>query len=234
MKDNSPDKLTTEVEREDAIREFTHHDIILQQYRAMFLVTQTFLVTITATLTAPLIAGQQATNRQLVAVLSIFGLIWLVCWLIVSWSRALVVKKYESIPILQYYHERIEKRAHSAGIVVLGFVFPTLFLFLWIIILGMAGVAAWTDWQVLGLLALWSVLLLGKFLSLKRKMTGVVRKTPQPTGVASGTSSLVGISPELEKKVRDLVTPAAVQGFVDDAVEQLLEKTLKPPGKTEK
>jgi len=60
------------VKHRDAVDQFSHHNSVLQNYRAMFLVSETFSVSAAAT---------NLDNRGLVLLFAAFGISWLVVWI---------------------------------------------------------------------------------------------------------------------------------------------------------
>jgi hypothetical protein len=117
------------VKHADALREYEHHESVLQNYRAMFLVSQTFTVSIAAT---------RVNDRGLVLLLAVFGFLWLVIWVFVTVLRARVVRFFEEHDdegALQRYHGDIESTAHRAGFWIFTVVFPGTFAFLWVSLL---------------------------------------------------------------------------------------------------
>jgi hypothetical protein len=122
----SPNSLVQHV---DAVRQFEHHESILQNYRAMFLVSQTFTVSLAAT---------RISDRGLVLLLAVFGFIWLVIWVVVTVLRARVARFFEEHDeegALMRYHNEVEGAAHRAGFWIFTVVFPTTFALLWLSLL---------------------------------------------------------------------------------------------------
>jgi len=70
----------------DAVDQFSHHNSILQNYRAMLLVSETFSVSVAAT---------KLDNRGLVLLFASFGISWLVVWIVVTTLRTRVVEFFE-------------------------------------------------------------------------------------------------------------------------------------------
>lgn len=117
------------VKHTDALREYEHHESILQNYRSMFLVSQTFTVSIAAT---------RISDRGLVSLLAGFGFTWLLIWVIVTMLRAKVVRFFEEHDdegALLRYHGEVEGTAHRAGFWIFTVVFPGTFALLWISLL---------------------------------------------------------------------------------------------------
>jgi hypothetical protein len=130
----TPVSLDFPVKHEDAIREFGHHESVLQNYRAMFLVSETF----TASLAASRAGDPQ--SHAFVLLLAAFGISWLVIWVVVTTLRARVVRFFEEHDedgALMRYHQRVEKAAHSAGFWFLTVVFPASFLLFWVSLLAL-------------------------------------------------------------------------------------------------
>lgn len=111
------------------MREFEHHESVLQNYRAMFLVSQTFTVSLAAT---------RINDPSLVGLLAAFGIFWLGIWIIVTALRAKVVRFFEQRDAegaLMRYHEEVEKAAHRTGFWIFTVVFPATFALLWLFLL---------------------------------------------------------------------------------------------------
>ncbi len=128
----TPTSIDSPVPHGDAVREFEHHESVLQNYRSMFLVIETFSATLAATRVN--VAGSQG----LVTLLAAFGLVWLVIWIIVTDLRARVVHFFEAHDeegALMRYHYQVEGRAHRAGFWFFTVVFPATFALLWFSIL---------------------------------------------------------------------------------------------------
>jgi hypothetical protein len=120
------------VNHEDAIREFEHHESVLQNYRAMFLVSETFTASLAAT---------RLSDAGLVRLLSVFGFIWLAIWIIVTVLRARVVRFFEQRDAegaLMRYHDEVESAAHRSGFWIFTVVFPGTFALLWLFLLMIA------------------------------------------------------------------------------------------------
>jgi hypothetical protein len=109
------------VRHRDAVEQFSHHNSVLQNYRAMFLVSETFSVSVAAT---------RLDNRGLVLLFAAFGISWLVVWIVVTTLRARVVEffeKHDEDGALTHYHNLTEGRAHRAGFWIFTVVFPAMF-----------------------------------------------------------------------------------------------------------
>lgn len=128
----TPVSLDFPVPHSDAVREFEHHESVLQNYRSMFLVIETF----TASLAATRIG--QAGAPTVVPLLAAFGFTWLVIWIIITDLRSRVVhffEEHDEEGALERYHQRVEKRAHRAGFWFFTVVFPATFALLWMILI---------------------------------------------------------------------------------------------------
>lgn len=128
----TPASLDFPVPHSDAVREFEHHESVLQNYRSMFLVIETF--------TASLAATRIGTGgeKTIVPLLAGFGFAWLVIWIIITDLRSRVVhffEEHDEDGALERYHQRVEKRAHRAGFWFFTVVFPAGFALLWILLI---------------------------------------------------------------------------------------------------
>jgi hypothetical protein len=113
------------VEHKDALEEFTHHESVLQNYRSMFLVSETFSVSLAST---------RLDNRSLVLLFAAFGISLLVVWIIVTVLRARVVEFFEENDQdgkLMQYHHLAEGVAHRAGFWFFTVVLPAMFALFW-------------------------------------------------------------------------------------------------------
>ncbi len=114
------------VEHKDAVDEFTHHESVLQNYRSMFLVSETFLVSLAST---------RLDNRGLVLIFAAFGITVLVVWIIVTVLRARVVEFFEENDQdgkLMQYHNLAEGIAHRAGFWFFTVILPSMFSLFWL------------------------------------------------------------------------------------------------------
>lgn len=114
------------VEHKDAVDEFTHHESVLQNYRSMFLVSETFLVSLAST---------RIDNRGLVLIFAAFGITVLVVWIIVTVLRARVVEFFEEHDQdgkLMQYHDLAEGIAHRAGFWFFTVILPSMFALFWL------------------------------------------------------------------------------------------------------
>jgi hypothetical protein len=114
------------VKHEDAVDQFGHHESVLQNYRAMFLVSETFSVSVAAT---------RLVDHGLVLLFAAFGISWLVVWIIITTLRARVVEFFEKRDedgTLMQYHHLVEGFAHRAGFWVFTVVFPAMFAVFWL------------------------------------------------------------------------------------------------------
>ncbi len=122
----TPTSMALAVRHRDAVDQFSHHNSVLQNYRAMFLVSETFSVSVAAT---------RLDNRGLVLLFAAFGLSWLVVWIIVTTLRARVVEffeKHDEDGALMQYHNFTEGVAHRAGFWIFTVVFPAMFALFWL------------------------------------------------------------------------------------------------------
>ena len=69
----TPTSTAMMVKHGDAVDQFGHHESVLQNYRAMFLVSETFSVSVAAT---------RVDNRGPVVLFAAFGLSWLIVWIL--------------------------------------------------------------------------------------------------------------------------------------------------------
>jgi hypothetical protein len=122
----TPASTAALVKHHDAIDQFAHHESVLQNYRAMFLVSETFSVSVAAT---------RLDNRGLVLLFAAFGISWLVVWIIVTMLRARVVEffgKNDEDGALMQYHHVVEGVAHRAGFWIFTVIFPAMFAVFWL------------------------------------------------------------------------------------------------------
>lgn len=127
----TPATLDFPVPHGDAVREFEHHESVLQNYRSMFLVIETFMASLAATRLG------QPEARVVVPLLAAFGFAWLGIWIVITDLRSRVVhffEEHDEDGALERYHQRVEKRAHRAGFWFFTVVFPATFALLWIIL----------------------------------------------------------------------------------------------------
>jgi hypothetical protein len=128
----TPTSLDFPVPHSDAVREFEHHESVLQNYRSMFLVIETF----TASLAATRIG--QLDSETLIPLLAVFGIAWLVIWIIITDLRSRVVhffEQHDEDGALMRYHHHVEGRAHRAGFWFFTVIFPATFALLWLTLL---------------------------------------------------------------------------------------------------
>jgi hypothetical protein len=128
----TPASTASWVRHHDAIDQFGHHESVLQNYRAMFLVSETFSVSVAAT---------RLDNRGLVLLFATFGISWPVVWIIITTLRARVVEffeKHDEDGALMKYHLDVEGVAHRAGFWVFTVVFPTMFAVFWLSLMAIA------------------------------------------------------------------------------------------------
>jgi hypothetical protein len=120
------------VRHRDAVDQFSHHNSVLQNYRAMFLVSETFSVSA---------AAVKLDNRGLVLLFAAFGISWLVIWVVVTSLRARVVEffeKHDENGALMQYHNLTEGIAHRAGFWFFSVVFPAMFAVFWLTLILLA------------------------------------------------------------------------------------------------
>ena len=124
--------MSLAVRHRDAVDQFSHHNSVLQNYRAMFLVSETFSVAAAAT---------NLGNRGLVLLFAAFGVTWLIVWIVVTTLRARVVEffeKHDEDGALMQYHNLAEGRAHRAGFWIFTIVFPSTFGLFWLTLILLA------------------------------------------------------------------------------------------------
>jgi hypothetical protein len=122
----TPTSMALAVKHRDAVDQFSHHNSVLQNYRAMFLVSETFSVSA---------AAVRLDDRGLVLLFAAFGISWLVVWIVVTTLRARVVEffeKHDEEGALIHYHNLAEGRAHRAGFWIFTVVFPAMFAVFWL------------------------------------------------------------------------------------------------------
>ena len=122
----APVSIELTVPHKDAVDEFAHHESILQNYRSMFLVSETFSVSLAAT---------RLDNRVLVLLFAAFGITLLVVWITVTMLRARVVEFFEEHDEegkLMQYHKLAEGVAHRAGFWFFTIVLPSMFALFWL------------------------------------------------------------------------------------------------------
>ena len=120
------------IHHKDAVDEFSHHESVLQNYRSMFLVSETFTISIAAT---------RVDNRGLVALFAAVGIFLLVVWITVTMLRARVVEYFEENDeegALMRYHHNVEGSAHRAGFWVFTVALPSMFVLFWSILILLA------------------------------------------------------------------------------------------------
>jgi hypothetical protein len=120
------------VKHSDALDQFSHHESVLQNYRSMFLVSETFIVSLAAT---------RLDDRGLVALFALFGLSLLVVWIVVTELRAGVVEFFEQHDeegALMRYHRQGEGVAHRTGMWSFTVALPLMFVVLWAVLILLA------------------------------------------------------------------------------------------------
>jgi hypothetical protein len=128
----TPASMTLTVKHRDAVDQFGHHESVLQNYRAMFLVSETFSVSA---------AAARLDDRGLVLPFATFGISWLVVWIVVTTLRARVVdffEKHDEDGALMQYHNLTEGRAHRAGFWFFTIAFPAMFAVFWLTLILLA------------------------------------------------------------------------------------------------
>lgn len=128
----TPTAVDFSIPHADAVREYEHHESILQNYRAMFLVSETFLASIAAS------RLYVATSETLITLLAVFGVAWLGVWVIATTLRAKVVRFFEEHDedgALLRYHNDVERAAHLAGFWFFTVAFPASFALFWVALL---------------------------------------------------------------------------------------------------
>ncbi|MDA4121303.1 MAG: hypothetical protein OK404_02720 [Thaumarchaeota archaeon] len=120
------------VHHKDAVDEYMHHESVLQNYRSMFLVSETFSVSLAAT---------RLDNRSLVLLFAAFGISLLLVWIVVTTLRARVVEFFEENDeegALMRYHRSAEGTAHRAGFWFFTVALPSMFAVFWLILILLA------------------------------------------------------------------------------------------------
>jgi hypothetical protein len=125
----TPVLTTVMVHHKDAVDEFSHHESILQNYRSMFLVSETFTVSIAAT---------RLDNQGVVLLFAAVGISLLIVWVAVTMLRARVVEFFEENDedgALMRYHRSVEGAAHRAGFWVFTVALPLMFVLFWFMLI---------------------------------------------------------------------------------------------------
>ena len=120
------------VHHKDAVDEYAHHESVLQNYRSMFLVSETFSVSLAAT---------RLDNRSLVLLFAAFGISLLLVWIVVTTLRARVVEFFEANDeegALMRYHQSVEGVAHRAGFWFFTVALPAMFAVFWLTLILLA------------------------------------------------------------------------------------------------
>jgi hypothetical protein len=128
----TPTSIAHPVKHADALDQFSHHETVLQNYRSMFLVSETFSVSVAAT---------KLDNRGLVLIFAAFGISLLVLWIIITTLRARVVEffeKHDEDGALMQYHRLSEGVPHRAGFWFFTVVFPAIFAVFWLTLILLA------------------------------------------------------------------------------------------------
>src|SRR5579864_1990311 len=121
----APASMAFAVNHRDAVDQFGHHETVLQNYRAMFLVSETFAVSLAAT---------RLDNRGIVLLFATFGISLLILWIIITMPRARVVdffEKHDEDGALMQYHNLVEGVPHRAGFWFFTVVLPAMFALFW-------------------------------------------------------------------------------------------------------
>lgn len=124
--------MTFPIQHKDALDEFAHHESVLQNYRSMFLVSETFTVSIAAT---------TLRNQGLVLLFAAVGVSLLAVWIVVTLLRVKVVEFFEENDeegALMRYHHSVEGTAHRAGFWVFTVALPSMFVVFWSILILLA------------------------------------------------------------------------------------------------
>jgi hypothetical protein len=125
----TPVSIAFPIQHKDAVDEFAHHESVLQNYRSMFLVSETFTVSIAAT---------RLDNRGLVLLFAAVGMALLAIWIVITMLRASVVEFFEENDeegALMRYHHSVEGVAHRAGFWFFTVALPSMFVVFWIILI---------------------------------------------------------------------------------------------------
>src|SRR5712692_6946550 len=128
----APVSLNPPVRHKDAVDEYAHHESVLQNYRSMFLVSETFSVSLAAT---------RLDNRSIVLLFAAFGITLLFVWIIVTTLRARVVEFFEENDedgALLRYHRSVEGIAHRAGFWFFTVALPAMFAVFWLTLILLA------------------------------------------------------------------------------------------------
>ena len=122
----TPTSIALDVWHRDAFDQFSHHNSVLQNYRAMFLVSETFSVSVAAT---------RLDNRGPVLLFAAFGISWLVVWIVVTTLRTRIRKffeKHDEDGALMQYHNLTQGVAHRVGFWIFTVVLPAMFALFWL------------------------------------------------------------------------------------------------------
>jgi hypothetical protein len=120
------------VKHADALDQFSHHETVLQNYRSMFLVSETFAASLAAT---------RLDDRVLVLLFALFGVSLLVVWIVVTELRAGVVEFFEEHDeegALMRYHHEAEGVAHRVGMWTFTVTLPSAFAVFWAVLILLA------------------------------------------------------------------------------------------------
>jgi hypothetical protein len=122
----TPASMALPVKHTDAIDQFSHHNSVMQNYRSMFLVSETFSVSVAAT---------ELDYHVLLLIFAMFGLSLLVLWIIITTLRARVVEffeKHDEDGALMQYHNLVEGVPHRTAFWFFTLVLPTMFALFWL------------------------------------------------------------------------------------------------------
>jgi hypothetical protein len=128
----SPVSVAFPIQHKDAVDEFAHHESVLQNYRSMFLVSETFTVSIAAT---------RLDDRGLVLLFAAVGISLLAIWIVITMLRVRVVEFFEENDeegALMRYHHSVEGVAHRAGFRFFTVALPSMFVVFWFILILLA------------------------------------------------------------------------------------------------
>ena len=128
----TPASMAIAVKHADALDQFSHHESVLQNYRSMFVASETFAVSVAAT---------RLDDRGLVLIFATFGISLLVLWIIITTLRARVVEffeKHDEDGALMQYHHLVEGVPHRTGFWFFTVVFPAIFAVFWMTLILLA------------------------------------------------------------------------------------------------
>lgn len=112
MEEETEDMTVTDSDKSISIAEVSHQDMLLQSYRQIFLITETFTAVVAAT-----IAATSPINQNIVYLLAGLGIFWLIGYVRVTSMRAKVVEEWkEKSKELSGLYKKMwekEKSAHN-------------------------------------------------------------------------------------------------------------------------